>query len=255
GILWGGIESEGVIVRTFDGRCYRGSVVPVNGAVHVNRGVHTVERNADTMEIRLDMRVESEDDVRALGINAGDFVLVDPRVEVSPSGFVRGRFLDDKAGVATIYGALLALKAAGLRPAQDVAILIANYEEVGHGGAAGLPSDVAELVAVDMAALGEGQQSDEFHTTICVKDSGGPYHFELSNKLRRIAEASDIPYKVDIYPFYSSDGTAYWRSGGVGRVGLIGPGVDNSHSYERTHRDALDATSMLLARYLVDEGA
>ncbi len=252
GIMWAGIEFEGVTVLTQDGRTVRGSVVPVNPSVHVNRGVHTAERNADTMEIRLDARVEDEDAVRALGIEVGDFVFVDPRVEVTDTGFIRGRFLDDKAGVASIYGALLALREAGQLPAQDTAILITNFEEVGHGGSAGLPDDLAELVAVDMAALGEGQTSDEFHTTICVKDGSGPYHHILTAKLRRLAEANGIPYKVDIYPYYSSDGSAYWRAGGAAQVGLLGPGVDASHSYERTHRDALEHSAHLIAQYLVE---
>jgi putative aminopeptidase FrvX len=253
GIMWSGIEFEGVTVRTHDNRRYRGSVIPINPGVHVNREVHKKERSDDTMEIRLDLRVSSADDVRELGIEVGDFVFLDPRVEVIDTGFIRSRFLDDKAGVACIYGALHALKTAGIKPAQDTIILISNYEEVGHGGSAGWPDDLAELVAVDMAALGSGQTSDEFHTTICVKDSGGPYHFLVNNRLRRLAETFDIPYKVDIYPYYASDGTAYWRSGGDARVGLIGPGVDASHSYERTHRDALLHSSRLIARYMLDD--
>ncbi len=252
GVMWGGIEFEGVTIRTFDDRRYRGTVVPVNPSVHVNRDIHKAERNAETMEIRLDERVDNAADVRALGIGVGDFVFLDPRVEVVASGFIRARFLDDKAGVAAIFGAVLALQAAGQRPAQDTTILIANYEEVGHGGATGFPPDLAELVAVDMAAMGDDQASDEFSVTVCVKDSGGPYHFAMNNKLRHLADAFAIPCQVDIYPYYGSDGTAYWRAGGDARVGLVGPGVDASHSYERTHRDALEHSAHLLARYLLD---
>ncbi|MBN2472759.1 MAG: M20/M25/M40 family metallo-hydrolase, partial [Anaerolineae bacterium] len=255
GVMWGGIEFEGVTVRTHDDCRYRGSVVPLNPAVHVNREIHRADRTDDTMEVRLDVKVHSADDVRALGIEVGDFIFLDPRVEVIDTGFIRARFLDDKAGVACIYGALQAMKQAGARPAQDTYIQISNYEEVGHGGSAGWPENLAELVAVDMAALGNGQNSDEFHTTICVKDSGGPYHFLMNNKLRRIAEAFNIPYKLDIYPYYSSDGSAYWRAGGGARVGLIGPGVDASHSYERTHTSALEHSAALIARYLLDDEA
>jgi putative aminopeptidase FrvX len=243
---------EGVTVRTYDNRRYRGTVVPVNPSVHVNPKIQTAERNAETMEIRLDARVTNADETRALGIEVGDFIFVDPRVEVGEAGFVRGRFLDDKAGVAGIYGALRALKDAGLQPAQDTAFLIANYEEAGHGGGAGWPFALDELVAIDMGAIGDSQHSDEYSVSICVKDGGGPYHFDLTNKLRRLAIEHEIPHKTDIYVFYSSDGTAYWRAGGEARVGLIGPGVDASHAYERTHRDALTHTAHLLARYLVD---
>jgi putative aminopeptidase FrvX len=254
GIMWGGIEMEGVTVRTFDNRRYRGTVVPVNPSTHVNRDIATSPRNADTMEIRLDARTRSATETRALGIEVGDFVFVDSRVEVGEAGFIRGRHLDDKASVACIYGALQAMRDADVKPAQDTAFLIANYEEVGHGGSSGWPFELSELVAVDMAAIGFEQNSDEYSVSICVKDGGGPYHFDLTQKLRRLATAHDIAYKPDIYVYYSSDGTAYWRSGGDAQVALIGPGVDCSHAYERTHQDALRDTAHLIARYLLDDG-
>lgn len=254
GIMWPGIEMEGVTVRTFDNRRYRGTVVPENPSAHVNRDIGTSVRNGETMEVRLDERTSSAEETRALGIEVGDFVFLDPRVEVGNSGFVRGRFLDDKAGVAAIYGALRTMKDHNLVPAQDVAFLIANYEEVGHGGSAGWPYDLAELVAIDMGAIGAGQNSDEFSVSICIKDGGGPYHFQMVQKLRQLAAANQIPYKPDIYIYYASDGTAYWRAGGTARVGLIGPGVDCSHAYERTHREAIEHTTHLLVRYLLDEG-
>jgi putative aminopeptidase FrvX len=253
GIMWGGIEMEGVTVRTFDNRRYRGTLVPVNPSIHVNRNIRTQERSEDTMEIRLDARTTSAAETRDLGIDVGDFIFIDPRVEVSDSGFIRGRFLDDKAGVACIYGALRSLKEMQIKVAQDTVILIANYEEVGHGGASGWPYEPAELLTIDMGAIGEGQNSDEYSVSICVKDGGGPYHFNMVQKLRRLANTHRIPYKTDIYVYYSSDGTAYWRAGGSARVGLIGPGVDCSHAYERTHKDSLDATIQLIARYLLDE--
>jgi putative aminopeptidase FrvX len=144
-----------------------------------------------------------------------------------------------------------ALKDAELTPSQTTVLHFSNYEEVGHGAAAGFPDDLAELVTVDMAAVGEGQASDEFHSTLCVKDSGGPYHHGLSQRLRQLAENNHIPYKVDIYPYYGSDGEAYWRAGGDVAVALIGPGVDASHNYERTHLDALAATTQWILAYLL----
>lgn len=252
GIVWPTVEMEGVTVRTADNKRIRGTILTGNPSSHVNRNIFTAERTADNMEIRLDAKTKDADETRALGIEVGDFIFVDPRVEVSDTGFIRSRFLDDKAAVAAIYGALLALKDAGLQPAQDTAFLIANYEEVGHGGSSGWPFELAELLAIDMGAIGESQNSDEFSVSICVKDGGGPYHFDMTNKLRRLSQAHGIPYKTDIYIFYASDGTAYWRAGGDAKVGLIGPGVDASHSYERTHQDSVLHTTHLLARYLLE---
>jgi putative aminopeptidase FrvX len=222
-------------------------------AAHVYAGkVTETKRDEEAMEVRLDARVANPQETRALGIEVGDFVSFDPRVEVT-NGFIRSRHLDDKACVAAIVAALKSLAEAGLSPARTAYFHISNYEEVGHGAAAGIPPEVQELLTVDMAAIGAGQSSDEYHTTICVKDSNGPYHHGLSNKLRRIAEANGIDYKVDIYPFYGSDGEAFWAAGGDVAVALIGPGVDASHNYERTHLDALTATTNWIMAYLLSE--
>ncbi len=130
---------------------------------------------------------------------------------------------------------------------------LSNYEEVGHGAASGIPDDAHELLTVDMAAVGPGQESDEFHPSLCLKDSGGPYHHGLSNKLRELAERNAIPFKTDICPNYASDGEAFWRAGGDVAVALIGPGVDASHNYERTHLDALVGTTNWILAYLLSE--
>ena len=203
------------------------------------------------MEVRLDAVTSSEAETRSLGIDVGDFVAFDPRVEVSPSGYIRSRFLDDKASVACIYGALVALTEAGLRPRQRTSVLISTYEEVGHGAAAGWPVDLADLVAVDMAVVANGQQSSEHKVTICAKDAGGPYHIDLRRELENLADQHELDWCTDIYLYYRSDGEALWAAGGDVRVGLIGPGVDASHHYERTHRDALANTTRLIAAYLL----
>jgi putative aminopeptidase FrvX len=213
--------------------------------------VGKTERKDDTMEVRLDARTKDADETRDLGISVGDFVTFDPRVEIN-NGFVRSRHLDDKACVACIIYAAKALAEAGLKPRTTTVLHISNYEEVGHGASAGIPPQVAELVSVDMAAVGEGQASDEFHATLCVKDSGGPYHYGLNQRMRELAEQYEIPHKIDIYPYYGSDGEAFWRAGGNVAVALIGPGVDASHNYERTHIEALIATTQWCLAYLLN---
>ncbi len=250
---WNAIEGEGCTVYTSEGETIRGSILLSMASTHVyGPQVNETKRDAENIEVRLDARTTSLEDTVALGIEVGDFVALDPRVEVV-NGFIRSRHLDDKACVACLVSAVKSLNDAGLKPAHPVFMLFSNYEEVGHGAAAGIPEDVAELVAVDMAAVGEGQTSDEFHTTLCAKDSGGPYHYELSRRLRDLAEDCGIAYNVDVYPYYGSDGEAFWRAGGDVAVALIGPGVDASHNYERTHLEALlDTTRWILAYLLSD---
>ncbi len=253
GLMWPTVESEGVQIMTRSGRQVRGSLVLANGAGHVNKKAATEERNADTMEVRLDERTNSAEESRLLGIEVGDFVAFDPRVETGEAGFVRSRFLDDKACVACAVAAVKALVDAEVTAAQATTLLISNFEEVGHGGMDGLPEDLKELLVLDMACIGEGLQGDEFHASICVKDSSGPYSKRLSDKLRDLADRRGIDLRPDVYPSYSSDGSAYWRSGGRAEVALVGPGIDTSHGYERTHRDALADTAQLVAEYLVEE--
>jgi putative aminopeptidase FrvX len=252
GLVYNAIETEGCTVFTNQGGRVRGSVLIDKASSHVhNKATTDTPRDDEHMEVRLDARTCSPEETRRLGIQVGDFVAIDPRVELN-EGFVRSRFLDDKACVACLVTAVKALHDAGLQPVQKTYLHISNYEEVGHGASAGIPAEVGELLTVDMAAIGEGQTSDEYHATLCVKDSGGPYHYGLSQRLRRLAEENEIPYKVDIYPYYGSDGEAFWRAGGDVAVALIGPGVDASHNYERTHTEALIGTTRWVLAYLLN---
>jgi len=253
GVMWPSVESEGVTVSTRRGTQVRGSIVFTNGSVHVNKEARTKERNADTLEVRLDERTGSADETRLLGIDVGDFVAFDPRFETGPAGFVRSRFLDDKACVACVVAAFKALRDAGVSPAQRTHVLFSNYEEVGHGGMDGIPDDIVDLLVIDMACVGEGQNGDEFHCSVCLKDSGGPYSRDLTERIRGLADRNGIELRPDVYPHYGSDGTAYWQSGGRAQVALIGPGVDTSHGYERTHVDALRDTAALIAEFLIED--
>lgn len=251
GLNWNSVECEACTIFTADGRTYRGSLMPDKASAHVHGASATEEkREPATMEVRLDARVLDSEETRTLGIEVGNFVAFDPRLEMV-NGFVRSRYLDDKACAACMLAAIKALQDAGLTPVRTSHFFFSVFEEVGHGASAGIPEDIDELVVVDMAAIGEGQASDEYHVTICVKDSTGPYHHGLSQRLRNLAEQHKIPFKVDIYPYYGSDGGALLRAGVDAAVALIGPGVDASHSYERTHMDALLATTRWIMAYLL----
>lgn len=254
GYAWQAIEGEGVTIHSLQsGRRWRGTVQCTNPSVHTNKKAREGQRDQETMEARIDARTASKAETIALGIDVGDYVFLDPRVEVTELGFIKSRHLDDKAGVAVLYGALLALQREGRRLPQRTTFFFSNYEEVGHGAAVGIPRDVVDLLVVDMAAstTGEHQNSDEFSVGICAKDSSGPYDVRTLRRLIALCQAEQIPFKVDTYPSYASDGSAYLRAGGDVRVGLIGPGVDASHGYERTHRDSLEATIRLAVSYIL----
>jgi putative aminopeptidase FrvX len=183
----------------------------------------------------------------------GDFVSIDARTTLTGNGFIKSRHLDDKACVAINFGVAKALRDAGLTPAKPSWLYVSIWEEVGHGTSAGLPDGLEEVIAVDMAAVGTGQTSNEHAATVCVKDSTGPYDYALSRRLIDLAEAHEIDCRVDIYNYYGSDVSQALRAGYDIRGGLVGPGVDASHAYERLHVKSLEETAKLLLAYLLTD--
>jgi putative aminopeptidase FrvX len=180
----------------------------------------------------------------------GDFVSFDPRVEVTPSGFIKSRHLDDKASVAILLQLIKQFIEDEITLPYTTHFLISNNEEIGYGGNSNIPAETVEYLAVDMGAIGDGQSTDEYTVSICVKDASGPYHYELRKNLVRLAKENKIDYKLDIYPFYGSDASAAIRSGNDIVHGLIGPGIDSSHAFERTHKFSIENTAKLLYYYI-----
>jgi putative aminopeptidase FrvX len=247
------VEGEYCTIITDSGRRYTGTILTTKAASHVyGKEAQDLERKPENMEIRLDEKVKNAAETRALGIEVGDFVAFDPRTQVTPSGFVKTRHLDDKASVAAIVGVARCLLENNLAPAATTHLFISNFEEVGHGAAGATPPKTKEFIAVDMGCVGEGIQADEYCVSICAKDSSGPYDAELKRRLVALAKENGIPYAVDVYPYYGSDASAALRAGADVRAIVIGPGVDASHSFERTHREGLKATADLLVAYLLE---
>ena len=256
GYDWATVEGAECRLTTFDGRHLTGTVVNVKQSTHVHGpALRDLKREGDVMELRLDAEAWDADAVRALGVSVGDPVAFLSRPEVTDSGFVKGRHLDNKASVAICLAITRALVGAEAALPGDLHVFVSNYEEVGHGAAAGIPEETVELLCLDMAAVGEGQTSREDAVTLCVKDSSGPYDADMNRALRTLAAREGIDLVVDIYPYYGSDASAAWRAGGTWRAALVGPGVDASHAFERTHRSALTATAALGLAWALEGGA
>ncbi len=248
GIQLNGYEGSYCRIRTLEGKIYTGTLLLDNPAAHVNRDLGTAQRTLYNMHIRLDEEVESKKDTEQLGIQVGDFVCFETNYEETKSGFVKSRYMDNKAGCFVLFEIARQLKAKKKKPA--VEIFFSNYEEVGHGGTVGYSDSVKELLVIDMGVVGDGTEGKETACSICAKDSSGPYDFEIRKKLTLLARKHKIPHVVDVYPFYSSDGSAALKAGNNFRVGLIGPGVSASHGVERTHKKGIMATVDLCMKYI-----
>ena len=242
------LDGEYCRIYTRDGRVYTGTVLSLSPSVHVQDDAATRPRDEKNMAVRIDEKVHNKEDVEALGIAAGDYVCYDPKTTITESGFVKSRFLDDKASAACLLTLLWQMRETGTRPRFESYFTLTVHEEVGHGGAT-LPA-VDELLAVDMGCIGEDLGCTEYQVSICAKDSGGPYDYGMVSRLVQLAKEQGVDHSVDIYPHYGSDAGAAWYSGMDCRAALIGPGVHASHGMERTHLDGLRATLDLAALYL-----
>ena len=243
-------EAENVRVYTREGKVYEGTCQLANASVHVNPDYSSAKRSWDTVEIVLDEDVNSAADTRKLGIEVGDVVCFDPRTKRTASGYLKSRFLDDKLSVGILLGFAKYLADNKIEPARRVWAHVTVYEEVGHGGSASVPAGITEAISVDMGCVGAGLQCTERQVSICVKDSGGPYSYEVVGKLIEAAKKTEADYALDVYPFYGSDVEATLRSGVDIRHGLIGAGVYASHGYERSHIDGVLNTLKVLCGYL-----
>ena len=243
-------ETENVRVYTRSGKVIEGTCQLSNASVHVNGDYSSAKRDWNSIEIVLDEDVNSAKDARELGIEVGDIVCFDPRTRRTASGYLKSRFLDDKLRVGILFGFAKYLKDNGITPVRRVYCHVTVYEEVGHGGCASAPAGVTEAISVDMGCGGAGLQCTEKQVSICAKDSGGPYNYEVVGKLIEAAKKTGADYAVDVYPIYGSDVEATLRSGHDIRHGLIGAGVYASHGYERSHIDGVLNSLKVLCGYL-----
>jgi len=246
GLSLTGAEGEYVRIHTLEGKTYTGTILLNNPSTHANRDRESAQRSLQNMHIRLDEVVGNKADVVALGICVGDIICLYTNYEELPSGYIKSRFLDNKAGCFVLFELAKRFQGANV----PVELFFSNYEEVGHGGTCGYAESIEELLVIDMGVLGSQCEGNELSCSICVKDSTGPYDYKMRKTLVELARKNGIAHKQDVYPYYGSDGSAARNAGNDFRVGLIGPGVAASHCTERTHKRGVEATIELCAAYI-----
>ena len=245
-------ECENARVYTRDGKVFEGCFQMNNPCVHVNGEYDSQKRSYDNMELVLDEKVFSADETKKLGIATGDYVCFDPRTRITETGYIKSRFLDDKLSAAILMGIAKAIKTEKLSLTRKVYIYLTVFEEVGHGCSSGIPADAEEIISVDMGCVGDGLECKEHQVSICVKDSHGPYNYDVTSRFVELAKKHNLDYALDVYPFYGSDADAALDAGYDLRHGLIGAGVYASHGYERSHVDGVKNTYELVKAYITE---
>ena len=251
GVHFVSCEGENVTVYTRDGKTFTGLLACVHHSSHAFADAKTMERNEDTVCVLLDEPVKSAADVRALGIGNGDYIAIEARMTITDNGYIKSRFLDNKAAMACCFATLKHLAENGVKPRYNTVFAFPFYEEIGLGGAF-VPAEISEYVAVDIAILGPEADGGERSVTVCAKDAAMPYDYDLTNRLIEKAKRHGIPYAVDLFYRYGSDASQAIKGGNNVRTAAFGMGVYCSHGVERTHIEGIAATAKLLLAYVLD---
>lgn len=249
---WSARFAEGARVTVFtDVGPRRGTILPLKASGHTyNTEIDTQPVAWTNLEIRVDELVRNRGDLEAAGFQIGDIVAIDPVPEITPSGFISSRHLDDKAGVAAMLVALRAILRSDVVLPVDCHFLFTISEEVGSGASAVLHGDVAELVSIDNGTVAPGQNSSEFGVTIGMADMTGPFDWHLTQMLLRLARETGIRHQREVFRYYRTDAASAVEAGNDIRTALLTFGIDASHGYERTHFDSLESLAQLITLYV-----
>lgn len=252
GMNFANVEGENVTVHTRKGKTYTGMLVCAHHSSHAYDDAKTMERNDNTVFVLLDETVKTVADVQALGICNGDYISIDPRFTVTEKGYIKSRFIDNKAAMACTFTLLKEMAQSGKKPQYNTVFAFSFYEENGLGGVV-VPADVSEYVAVDIAILGPDATGSEHTVTICAKDRAMPYDYDLTNRLIAAAEGAGCDFAVDVFYRYGSDAGQAIKGGNNVKAALFGMGVYASHGVERTHIDGVRNTLRLMRAYVLGE--
>ncbi|MBR4308758.1 MAG: M42 family metallopeptidase [Oscillospiraceae bacterium] len=252
GVNYCTLDGESVTVFTRSGKSYTGLLMCQEHSVHTFREKARAARTEDNMVVMLDEPVSSEAEVRALGIRNGDIIDIQPRCQFTDNGYIKSRYIDDKAGVACVLTALKYLKDMGLEPLHRTLFAFPYSEEIGTGGTY-VPPEVSEILALDIGLIGPGLEGSDRKVSICAKDATVHYDYELTSHLIHLAEKNSIDYAVDVYNNYGTDAKAALTGGCNLRAAAFGMGTYCTHGMERTHMDGINATTALLLSYLLEE--
>lgn len=252
---WSSRFAEGARVTVFtDEKQFRGTILPLKASGHTfNEEIDTQPVTWDNLEIRVDAQVGCKEDLESMGFHVGDYVGIDTQPEISDTGFINSRHLDNKAGVACLLACIKAIREADIKLPVDCHPLFTITEEEGTGASSVLHGDVASMVAIDNSTVAPGQNSSEYGVTIAMRDQSGLFDYHLTHKLIHLCKQNGILHKRDVFRYYRSDSAAALEAGNDIRTALVCFGLDASHGYERTHINSLEAVSQLLCSYMMSE--
>lgn len=250
GVNYSSLEGVTVTVHTGEGKKITGLLTCQSHSTHVFDDARTLPREEATMIVRLDEKVFSKADVMALGIRNGDVISIEPGFQYLPNGYIKSRFIDDKAAAAAVLTALKYMKEEGIKPKYRTLLSFSFYEEINHGGSY-IPKEVEEFAAIDIGLIGPDCEGSERAVSICAKDKHSPYDRGLTRRLKTIADELNLSYAVDVFYRYGTDANAAVMAGNNVYAAAFGMACYCSHGMERTHITGVEETVRLIIGYLL----
>ncbi|EKV27517.1 Deblocking aminopeptidase [Caenispirillum salinarum AK4] len=255
---WSARFAEGARCTIYgdDHKTFRGTIMPLKASGHAfNEEIDTQPTSWQNVEVRVDEFCHTKADLQHVGINIGDHVSIDAQPEITDTGFINSRHLDDKAGVAAMLAAAKAVQDNGVELPVDCHLLFTISEEVGVGASSILHGDVAEMVSVDNGTIAPGQNTSEYGVTVAMQDMTGPFDWHLTRRLIGLCREFGIEHERDVFRYYRSDAASALEAGNDIRAALVCFAVDGSHGWERTHMKSLEAMARLLSLYMQTDPA
>jgi len=124
GVLLPSFEGSYLRICTMEDKIFTGTLLLNNPATHANRSAGSETRSEDNMHIRIDEEVFTAKDVEKLGISVGDFICFEPHYTETDSGFIKSKFMDNKAGCFVLFEIARIFKGKNI----PVQLFFSNYE-------------------------------------------------------------------------------------------------------------------------------
>jgi tetrahedral aminopeptidase len=170
----------------------------------------------------IDVSASSLEDIESMGIEVGNYIVVDREAEIINDKYVVGKSLDDKVGGFILSEVLKKLKEDNVKLPYDLYVVNSVQEEVGLRGAKMITETIKPDVAIcfdvcfdtntpmiDKLKYGDFKMGDGV-----VFRQGSDVHINLLRLMKKVATEKEVPYKVSVGGGGGTNTFSYYLSNG-----------------------------------------
>lgn len=170
----------------------------------------------------IDVTALSKEDIKTMGIEIGNYVVVDREAEIINDKFVVGKSLDDKIGGFILSEVLKKLKYCDVKLPYDLYVVNSVQEEIGLMGAKMVTNTIKPDVAIcfdvcfdtNTPMIDKNKFGDFKMGEGLVFRQGGDVHINLLRLMKKVADEKSMPYKVSVGGGGGTNTFGYYLSNG-----------------------------------------